>query len=223
MRCLWLEDRSLRLRGDAPRPAPPPGEALVRVSLVGVCNTDLELLRGYYPYRGVPGHEFVGRVEAAPGAEEWVGRRVVGEINAWCGDCATCRAGRRSHCERRTVLGIVARDGAMAEWLTLPVRNLLPVPDAVPDEVAAFTEPLAAALEITEQLPIGPGLRVLVVGDGKLGQLVARALLLRGCELRVIGRHPRKLGLLSALGIRVAAAGEAAGLLAEGPADVAVE
>jgi threonine dehydrogenase-like Zn-dependent dehydrogenase len=223
MRCLWLEDGALRLRDDVARPEPPPGEALVRVSLVGVCNTDLELLRGYYPYRGVPGHEFVGCVEAAPGAEQWVGRRVVGEINAWCGACATCRAGRRTHCERRTVLGIVARDGAMAEWLTLPVRNLLAVPDGVPDEVAVFTEPLAAALEIMEQVPIGPGLRALVVGDGKLGQLVARVLALTGCDLRVIGRHPRKLALLAELEIRTAPSGEAADLLAEGKADLAVE
>jgi len=122
-------------------------------------------------------------------------RPLVGEINAWCGECDTCRAGRRTHCERRTVLGIVARDGAMAEWLTLPVRNLLAVPDGVPDEVAAFTEPLAAALEITEQVAIGPGMRALVVGDGKLGQLVARVLARAGCDLRMIGHHPRKLAL----------------------------
>ena len=156
MRALWLEGRALRLRDDVPLPAPPAGEALVRVRLAGVCNTDLELVRGYYPYTGVPGHEFVGVVERADGAPEWVGRRVVGEINAACGACATCRAGRRTHCERRSVLGIVARDGAFATHLVLPVGNLHAVPEGVPDEVAVFTEPTAAALELQEQVGFRP-------------------------------------------------------------------
>ena len=116
MLALWLEDRQLRLRDDVPLPAAPPGEAVVRVRLAGVCNTDLELVRGYYPYSGVPGHEFVGTVESAPASPEWNGRRVVGEINAACGDCGTCRAGRPTHCEHRTVLGIVNRDGTLAEY-----------------------------------------------------------------------------------------------------------
>jgi threonine dehydrogenase-like Zn-dependent dehydrogenase len=219
MRALWLEDRTLRLREDIPLPSPPPGEALVRVRLAGVCNTDLELVRGYYPYTGVPGHEFVGVVEDAPGATEWIGRRVVGEINAVCGECATCVAGRRTHCERRTVLGIMNRNGAFATHLTLPVANLHEVPEEVPDDVAAFTEPTAAALEIQEQVRIGPGNRVVVVGAGKLGHLVAQTLATTGCDLLVVGRSPRPLELLAAHGIRTGSA-EA---VAERGADVAVE
>jgi len=207
MRALWLEDRVLGARGDVPRPASPPGEALVRVTLAGVCNTDLELVKGYYPFTGVPGHEFVGEVVSAEAAE-WVGRRVVGEINASCGACATCRAGRRTHCPARTVLGIKGRHGSMAEFLTLPIENLHAVPDAVPDEVAVFTEPVAAALEVQRQVAIDAGARVVVVGDGKLGQLVARTLALAGRRPTVVGRHPRKLALLQRLGIATVAGGD---------------
>jgi threonine dehydrogenase-like Zn-dependent dehydrogenase len=207
------------MRDDRPLPEPPPGEARVRVLRAGVCNTDLELVKGYYPYAGIPGHEFVGRVEAAPGAEAWIGKRVVGEINAVCGDCPTCRAGRPTHCERRTVLGIAKRDGAFAEYLSLPVANLHEVPDGVPDEVAVFTEPLAAALQVREQVRVGPGDRVVVIGSGKLGHLVAQALGLTGCGLLVIGRNPATLGLLAARGLRT---GTAADLPAR-QADVVVE
>ena len=206
MRGLWLEGRALRLRDDLPVPAPPPGEALVRVSVAGICDTDLELVRGYYPYAGVPGHEFVGVVEEATGASEWVSRRVVGEINSACGECPTCRAGRPSHCERRTVLGIVGRDGAFATHLRLPVRNLHAVPDGMPDEVAAFTEPTAAALELQEQVRVSPGDRAVVVGAGKLGNLVAQTLAATGCRLLVVGRSPRPLALLAARGILTATA-----------------
>jgi threonine dehydrogenase-like Zn-dependent dehydrogenase len=199
VRGLWLEERELRLRQELPRPQPPPGEALVRVLRAGVCNTDLELQRGYYPYRGVLGHEFVGVVEE--GAAALAGRRVVGEINAVCHACAACRGGRPTHCARRTVLGIVGRDGAFAEYLALPAENLHPVPDSVPTDAATFTEPLAAALEIQEQVRIAAADRCLVVGDGKLGQLVAQTLALTGCELAVCGRHRRKLELLQARGI----------------------
>jgi threonine dehydrogenase-like Zn-dependent dehydrogenase len=216
---LWLEDRRLRLRDDRPRPEPPPGEARVRVLRAGVCNTDLELVKGYYPYAGIPGHEFVGRVEAAPGAEVWIGKRVVGEINAVCGDCPTCRAGRKTHCERRTVLGIVKRDGAFAEYLSLPVANLHEVPDGVPDEVAVFTEPLAAALQVREQVRVGPGDRVVVIGSGKLGNLVAQALGLTGCGLLVIGRNSATLGLLAARGLRTGTGAD----MPERRADVVVE
>ena len=219
MHALWLEDRTLRLRDDVPRPSPPPGEALVRVRLAGVCNTDLELVQGYYPYTGVPGHEFVGVVEDAPGAAEWIGRRVVGEINAVCGECATCRAGRPTHCERRTVLGIVTRNGAFATHLVLPVDNLHEVPEGVSDEIAVFTEPTAAALEIQEQVRIGPGDRVVVVGAGKLGNLVAQTLATTGCDLLVVGRSPRPLELVAARGIRTGTAET----VAENEADVAVE
>lgn len=218
MRALWLENGVARLRDDVPVPEPPSGDALVRVTLAGICHTDLELIRGYYPYTGVLGHEFVGVVEAVeavapadlkdlvPRTPELVGRRVVGEINAVCGDCRHCRAGRSTHCERRTVLGIVDRNGAFAEYLTLPLVNLHPVPDGLPDEAAVFTEPLAAALEILEQVSVRPEDRVLVVGDGKLGQLVARVLGRIGCELLVLGRHERKLALLEEAGIAAAKA-----------------
>jgi len=206
VRALWLEGRALRLRGDVPLPAPPAGEALVRVSLAGVCNTDLELVRGYYPYTGVPGHEFVGLVERAAGAPEWVGRRVVGEINAACGACATCLAGRRTHCERRSVLGIVARDGAFATHLILPVENLHAVPEGVPDEVAVFTEPTAAAFELQEQVRVSPSDRVVVIGAGKLGNLVAQTLAATGCRLLAVGRSKRPLALLAARGISTATA-----------------
>jgi threonine dehydrogenase-like Zn-dependent dehydrogenase len=202
MLALWLEERTLRLRDDAEHPSPPPAEAVVRVRMAGVCNTDLELVKGYYPYTGIPGHEFVGVVQEAPTAPEWVGRRVVGEINAVCGSCATCRAGRPTHCEGRTVLGIVNRDGAFATHLALPVDNLHEVPAGIPDEVAVFAEPTAAALEIQEQVRVGPSDRVVVVGPGKLGHLVARTLSATGCDLLVIGRSPRPLELLASQGIR---------------------
>jgi threonine dehydrogenase-like Zn-dependent dehydrogenase len=202
MRALWLENLALSMRADVPLPQPPTGEALVRVRVAGICSTDLELCRGYYPYAGVPGHEFVGEVVAAPGGAEWVGKRVVGEINAACGQCDACRAGRRHHCENRTVLGITARDGAFAEYLALPLENLHAVPAGLADEVAVFTEPLAAALEIQEQAQIRPGMRVVVIGAGRLGLLVAQTLALTGCDLSVVARQPRPRALLEARGIR---------------------
>jgi len=206
MRALWLEDRRLSLR-DVPTPVPAAGEVLVRVLLAGVCNTDVELTRGYYPFTGVPGHEFVGEFEGA---------RVAGEINASCGDCQACRNGRRTHCERRTVLGIKDRNGAFAMFLTLPRENLHPIPEAIPTDAAVFIEPLAAALEIQEQVRVTRGDRVLVVGDGKLGQLVAQTLALTGCDLLVVGRHERKSEILARRGIRWANA-------PQGRYDVAVE
>jgi threonine dehydrogenase-like Zn-dependent dehydrogenase len=217
MKAVWLEGGRLRLRHDVPVPEPPPGEVLVRVVAAGICNTDVELARGYYPYAGVLGHEFVGTVER--GAAGLTGRRVVGEINAACGDCAACRAGRRTHCERRTVLGIVNRHGAFADYLVLPAENLHLVPDPVATDAAVFAEPLAAALEIQEQVRITPEDRVLVVGDGKLGQLVAQSLALTGCRLGVVGRHGPKLALLAGRGI----ASIAAEAVAPGSFDIAVE
>lgn len=199
MRALWLEDRQLSLRDDLPIPDPPPGEALVRVLIAGICNTDIELTHGYYPYAGIPGHEFVGVVERGP--EELRGKRVVGEINATCGTCETCRKGHPTHCENRTVLGIANRNGTFAEYLALPPANLHVVPDSLSNERAVFTEPLAAALEIQEQIDIGASDRVLVVGDGKLGQFIARTLALTGCKLAVAGRHASKLALLEHAGI----------------------
>ena len=204
MRGLWLEAQALRVREDIALPLPSPGEARVRVRLAGVCNTDLELARGYYPFTGVPGHEFVGTVEDAPDAPQRVGQRVVGEINASCLECASCRAGRPTHCERRSVLGIAGRDGAFATHLRLPLRNLHEVPASVPDEVAVFTEPTAAALELQEQRRVSPTDRVVVIGAGKLGQLVAQTLAATGCRLTVLGRSPGPLALLAARGIEAA-------------------
>ena len=198
---LWLQDGVLSIRDDLPIPEPPPGEVLVKVLCAGVCNTDLELVRGYYPYRGVLGHEFVGEVVA--GAPALAGRRVVGEINAVCGRCDACGSGRSTHCENRTVLGIVGRDGAFAEYLTLPAANLHQVPDHVSNEVAVFTEPLAAALEIQEQVTIGPGDRVLLAGTGKLGSLIAQTVALTGCDLVAVNRRPDGRARLEARGITV--------------------
>lgn len=220
MKALWLREGRLEIRDVAP-PEPARGEAVVQVRLAGICNTDLELLRGYRALDGIPGHEFVGVVESAPSAPEWVGRRVVGEINAVCGACAACRAGRRTHCESRTVLGIRGRHGAFAEKLTLPIENLHAVPAEVPDEAAVFVEPLAAALEVQEQAPVANGERVVVIGDGKLGQLVARTLALTDCDLLVIGRHAEKLALLPR-GLRTLDA-RAQPLPAGRPADLVVE
>ena len=200
MKGLWLENNHLQLRADIPIPEPQPGEALVRVLRAGICNTDIELLRGYYPYSGILGHEFVGVVEQGP--PHLVNQRVVGEINAVCGQCRFCRSGQPTHCENRTVLGIVNRNGAFADYLSLPVENLHPVPDNVPTEAATFTEPLAAALEIQQQVQIRPDDRVLVVGDGKLGQLVAQTLALTNCDLFVVGRHRDKLANLAARDIK---------------------
>ena len=217
---LWLEDGVLELREDLPMPRPRDGEAKVRVLVAGICNTDLELLRGYAPFTGVPGHEFVGVVDEGPAA--LAGRRVVGEINVTCGACSACRAGRSAHCASREVLGIRGRNGAFAEHLVLPAENLHAVPDAVPDEAAVFAEPLAAAMRIRQQVAIGPGDRVLVVGDGKLGLLVARVLARERCELTVLGRHPEKLAHLDGLAVRTLVEGEEGGLRA-GTFDLAVE
>jgi threonine dehydrogenase-like Zn-dependent dehydrogenase len=217
--CLWLEDRRLQLRDDQPAPEAAAGEAVVRVLLAGICNTDLEMVKGYYPFAGIPGHEFVGRVEEAPTAPERVGRRVVGEINVSCGTCDTCRAGRLTHCERRTVLGIKGRHGTLAEYLVLPVANLHDVPEGVGDEAACFVEPLAAALEIQEQVDVREGDRVVVIGAGKLGQLVARTLGLSARDVLVVGRDRARLQTLHDLGLRVGTAES----IAPGKADLVVE
>lgn len=190
----------LRLVEDHPDPQPPPGEARIRLILAGLCNTDLEIVRGYADFQGVLGHEFVGLVDQAEDAN-LLGRRVVGEINASCGVCPTCRAGRPTHCPARTALGIRGRDGVLAETFCLPATNLHFVPDGIPDEAAVFVEPLAAACEVLEQVHIRPSDRVAVLGDGKLGLLVAQVLALTGCRLTVIGRHREKLAILAAKGI----------------------
>jgi threonine dehydrogenase-like Zn-dependent dehydrogenase len=197
MKALWLHDQVLSLRDDVQVPEPENGEALIRVSLAGICSTDLEMVRGYYAFNGIPGHEFVGEVVAAPGQDGLAGQRVVGEINIFCGRCACCLANMRTHCENRSVLGILDHDGVFSEYVVLPLENLHRVPVDIPDEVAVFTEPLAAAVEIQEQVLVQPGTHVLVIGAGRLGQLVARTLVLTGCELEVIARHDLQKKLLA--------------------------
>jgi threonine dehydrogenase-like Zn-dependent dehydrogenase len=202
MQAVWLENGALSFRDDVELCKPLPGEAVVRVRIAGVCATDLEMVKGYYPFLGVIGHEFVGDVVDAPEYPAWVGRRVVGEINITCGVCSMCRSGRSAHCEQRSTLGISQRHGVFAEYTTLPLVNLHRVPDSLSDDAAVFTEPLAAALQILEQLTLRPSDRVLIVGAGRLGQLVAQVLSLTGCDLRVVARHPRQRELLSMRGIQ---------------------
>ncbi len=182
-----------------PRPQIAPQEALVAVELAGVCSTDLEIARGYMGFTGTLGHEFVGRV--AEGPSEWVGRRVVSEINFGCGRCTECRAGDGRHCEHRRVLGILDADGAFAEFVRVPVANLHAVPDRVANEAAVFCEPVAAAFEILEQLPLRKGQPTTILGDGKLGLLVAQVLCDAGARVLCVGRHPENLEILSSLGI----------------------
>lgn len=186
---------------DVPPPQPQAGEALIRVRLAGICQTDIHITRGYADFRGILGHEFVGEVVSAP-SNDWVGRRVVGEINLGCGHCERCRRGLSHHCAARRVLGIRDKPGCLAEFITLPVANLHPVPGNVPDAFAVFTEPLAAALEIPEQVHLKPDSRVLIIGDGKLGLLIALVLRLNGCDLHLVGRHLRKMDPIAARGVQ---------------------
>ncbi|NTV63243.1 MAG: alcohol dehydrogenase catalytic domain-containing protein [Oscillochloris sp.] len=195
-----LFDGDLRFVRDYPLPIVTPGEALIRPHLTGICNTDIEITRGYMGFHGVLGHEFVGTVVACEDSD-WVGRRVVGEINAACRRCPACLRGDESHCPYRTTLGIDRRDGAMADLCALPISCLHPVPANVPDEAAVFTEPLAAALEILDRSHIRPSERVAVVGDGKLGALISQVLRLIGCDLALIGRHPERWSLYEQQGI----------------------
>ncbi|MGZ9223355.1 MAG: MDR/zinc-dependent alcohol dehydrogenase-like family protein [Anaerolineales bacterium] len=200
MHALWLENNKIDLR-DLPQPRKA-NEALIKIRKAGICSTDLELVKGYYPYTGIIGHEFVGEVVESEDAS-WTGQRVVGEINVVCNQCEQCLNGRSTHCENRTVLGIVNRAGTFAEYTTLPLANLHRVPDSVPDEMAVFTEPLAAALEIQQQIQIKPTDRVLVIGAGRLGQLIAQTLALTGCDLCVVARHARQQSLLKTRAIRL--------------------
>lgn len=209
----WLENGALTVRGDLPTPGPSPREAVVRVLCAGICGTDLELLRGYRPFTGVPGHEFVGVVEEGP--EGWLGERVVSEINVTCLSrtstepvCPTCVAGRPAHCERREVIGILGRDGAFAERVRVPVANLHHVPDEIADEAAVFVEPLAAALRIPAQVALENVNRALVLGPGRLGLLVARVLAGRVPCLEVAGRSQAGLARASAAALDVHHFGE---------------
>lgn len=200
MKAVWLENNQIKLT-DVQQPVRP-DEALIKIRMAGICSTDLELVKGYYPYTGILGHEFVGEVVSAPDVV-WVGQRVVGEINAVCGTCEACLNGRSTHCENRTVLGIADRNGVFAEYTSLPLKNLYRVPDSVPDEQAVFVEPLAAALEIQEQIKLQKTDRVLLIGAGRLGQLIAQTLALTGCDLHVVARSLPAQQLLAARGIKV--------------------
>ncbi len=209
MRALVYDGTRLVLDQNYLLPPPVEGEALIRVLQVGICNTDLEIIRGYMDFRGVLGHEFVGIVEEIYGQQvreqhnDLLGKRVVGDINAACHrpDCSYCQRGMPTHCPNRTTLGIVKRDGAFADYLMLPVENLHLVPDNVSDEEAVFVEPLAANFEILEQVYIQPTESVLILGDGKMGQLAAQVLALSGCEVMMVGKHEEKLALVKQYGI----------------------
>jgi len=200
MLAVEFESGRIALNERRPLSAPAEGEVLVRVLRAGICETDLQLLQGYMNFRGVPGHEFVGVAESG----SYRGRRVVGEINCSCGECEFCREGLGNHCPRRSVLGILNREGAFAEYLTLPQKNLHPVPDDVSTDEAVFTEPLAAAFQIPAQLPLDASRRVVILGDGRLGNLCAQVIARLGCRLTVVGKHAEKLALLRTLGIETA-------------------
>lgn len=216
MRALLL-DGTPRLVTDHPRPARAAGEARIAVRVAGVCDTDLGLVRGYMGYRGVLGHELVGEVVECDDAA-WVGRRVVGDINAGCGTCTDCVERGGHHCAKRTVLGIVGRDGALAEEIALPVRNLVAVPDAVADDAAVFAEPLAAALHVEDELAAAraatgaDGRPVVVLGDGKLGLLIALSLLAVGERVTLVGRHEAKLAIARSRGATALLMADAADL-----------
>jgi alcohol dehydrogenase len=199
MLSVHLENGLLELR-DVPQPERPQGFAVIRLLLGGICNTDLELQRGYYGFSGTPGHEFVGEVVSAD-TQSLVGKRVVGEINLNCGNCSWCARGLGRHCPARTVLGIVHHPGAFQEFLTLPERNLHVVPASLSDEEAVFVEPLAAACEILDQVSLAAGDEVALLGDGKLGLLIAQVLHANGCRVRQFGKHESKLAISAARGI----------------------
>jgi threonine dehydrogenase-like Zn-dependent dehydrogenase len=206
VRALRLENGTVAL-AELPRPEPLRDEALVRVSMAGICNTDLELARGYMEYAGVLGHELCGVVERCDDPS-WIGKRVAAEINLPCGRCETCARGMGRHCPTRTVMGILGKQGCFAEHVTLPLANLHALPDALDDVRACFVEPTAAAFEVLEQVPIATHSRVAVLGDGKLGLLVAQVLSQHGADTLVVGRHPRKLEVARALGLSVAASAD---------------
>lgn len=206
MRALVLNKGEVRVK-EVADPQPRPGEALVKVLTAGICNTDLELARGYMNFSGVLGHEFVGVVEQAENPH-LLAKRVVGEINCVCHQCQYCQMEMPHHCLNRSVLGILNRDGAFAEYLTIPEENLHIAPASVRDDVAVFAEPVAAAFRILEQVDVNERDHVIVLGDGKLGQLIAQVLWLHTKNLVCVGRHPWKLKLLSDLGIKTALADE---------------
>jgi len=200
MRALYWNGHELRLEPKHVTPQADGRRALVRVNLAGICDTDLQIFKGYMDFCGIPGHEFVGTVSAGP--DKWLGQRVVGEINFTCGECDFCRRDLGRHCPDRSVMGILNAEGAFAEYVSVPAENLHGVPDNVSDEEAVFTEPLAAAFEILEQVQVNPGDQILVLGDGKLGFLCAQVLKLTGANVTVVGKHVEKLDLIKRCVIR---------------------
>lgn len=187
-------DDELKFLEDLPVPEPKEGEALIRVSTAGICETDLEITKGYMGFKGILGHEFVGEVvEVKGGRDDLIGKRVTGEINCSCGRCDSCLRGLKTHCQERTVLGILGRDGAFADYVTLPLDNLVEVPENVTDSEATFTEPLAAAFEILEQVHVRPTDKVLILGDGKLGIQISLVLNLTQADVTLVGKHENKL------------------------------
>ena len=200
MRAIALEGGQVALQTDRRNATPRDGEVLVRVIRAGVCETDLQLIRGYMNFRGVLGHEFVGIAEEGP----YAGRRVVCEINCNCQTCDTCLAGRPTHCPNRTTIGIANHDGAFADYIAVPQHNLHLVPDSMPTDVAVFTEPVAAAFQIPAQIPVHRADRIVVLGDGRLGNLCAQVLAGIADHVLVVGKHPDKLALLDDLGLEIA-------------------
>jgi threonine dehydrogenase-like Zn-dependent dehydrogenase len=200
MRALYWDGHELTLKSAYPAPNPDDRTAVIKVHLAGICSTDLQIFKGYMGFTGVPGHEFVGSLNGGP--PELIGKRVVGEINFGCGQCDACRRDFSRHCPNRNVMGILNADGAFAEYVSVPVANLHVVPESVPDEEAVFTEPLAAAFEMLSQIELNPGDDVLVLGDGKLGNLCAQVLRLTGAKITALGKHAEKLALIKKAGIR---------------------
>jgi threonine dehydrogenase-like Zn-dependent dehydrogenase len=198
-------DNELRFVEDYPVPEPEKNEALIRVRMAGICNTDIEITKGYIGFKGIIGHEFVGVVEKINGKDQrLIGKRVGGEINCGCGVCEYCKRGLKSHCPGRKVLGIFNKDGAFAEYITLPLDNLHEVPENISDEEAVFTEPLAAAFEITKQVQIKPDDKILVLGDGKLGLLISCVLRLFNSNIILVGKHENKLKIAREQNIKTA-------------------
>lgn len=203
MKALLFDGENLIFKTNFEKPLPDKGEALIRVLMVGICNTDIEITKGYMGFTGIPGHEFVGFVEEINAEDQsLLGKRVVGDINCACGEpsCEYCRVALGRHCPKRTTLGIANRNGAFAEYLTLPIENLLLVPENVSNEMATLCEPLAAGFEILEQVKITPTDEVLIVGDGKLGILINHAVSTTGAKITHVGKHPDKLELVKANG-----------------------
>ena len=195
-------DNGLKLDNNYPMPEPKQGEALIKVNTIGICNTDYEITKGYMGYKGILGHEFTGIVEKAEN-KKLIGKRVVGEINCGCGKCEWCAQGLERHCFNRSTLGIWQREGCFAEYVALPEKNLLEIPENVSDEEAVFVEPLAAALEILEQIHIPPYKKVVVLGDGKLGLIIALSLNASGLDVTLVGKHKEKLAIAEAQGVKI--------------------